>query len=204
MEISIRYAAVLFCAFAVAIVGICPDLDSFEGSTNGENGVQSFGGDSPLTIPAAAFSTKGNDAESHTFVWWAGILKGTASPGGCVQAPVYVPRWATISEMWVSYIDNDAAQNMTVMLSRVSNWRPSDTGPMAIVVTGGASPDVLSDGDTTIDNDLVMFPDYSYYVTTCLPSEDTKLLSVRIWYLETAIFADRFERGDTSGWSGVQ
>lgn len=93
METTQRSAAIFVFAFALVAAGVGPALASSDGLAEGGNGAKNFGGDSPLTIPAAAFSTKGNDAESHTFVWWAGYLKGTASPGGCVQAPVYVPRW---------------------------------------------------------------------------------------------------------------
>lgn len=203
MKTTKRSTAILSYVFAMAMVGVCSILGASEGMPDGERAAKNFGGSSPLTIPAAAFTTKGNDAESHTFIWWAGYLRGTASLGGCVQAPVYVPRWATIYQMWVSYMDNDAAQNMTVMLKRVSNWDPSDTGIMASMTSSGSSASILSGADVTIDDALVMLPDYSYYVTTCLRSENTRLISVRIWYLETVIFADGFERGDSSGWLEV-
>ncbi len=193
----------VFCLLALATAGLCSNAAASEGVPVEGDDAKNFGGSSPLTIPAAAFTTKGNNAQSHNFVWWGGFVKGTALSGGCIQAPVYLPRWARIYQVWASFIDADGSANASVWLTRSSNLTPGDADDMATISTSGSSSSVQSLSDSTIFEPIVMLPDYAYHVSTCLASENLKLFSVRIWYHEDVVFTDRFERGDTSGWSAV-
>ena len=193
----------VICCLVLAAVCVCPQAGALEGVTIEGGHAKNFGGSSPLVIPAAAFSTKGNNAESHNFIWFAGFVKGTALAGGCIQAPVYLPRWAQVYEMWVSMIDDDGSYDASVILTRRSNTTLGDVDDMALASTSGSATAVRTFSDITVNEPLVMLPDYSYYVTTCLASENLKLYSVRLYYTEETIFIDAFERGDTSGWSAV-
>ena len=58
---------------------------------------------------------------------------------------------------------------------------------------------VISDG--TIDFPVVEHPGYSYYLTTCLGSQDIRLYSVRLY--TDVILIDGFETGNTAGWSST-
>ncbi len=203
MKYSMCSIVIVVCVLVLGMVGICPTTSASEGVPFEGDQAKNFGGSSPLVIPAAAFSTKGNNAESHNFVWFAGFVKGTALSGGCIQAPVYLPRWARVSEMWTSFIDADGSNDAIVTLTRRSNSTLGDVDDMASASTSGSATTVRTFHDITISDPLVMLPDYSYYVTTCLASENLKLYSVRLYFTEETIFVDGFERGDTSGWSVV-
>ena len=196
----------IFTVLGALVLGamvICPIVNASEGAPGDEYLAKSFGGSSPLVIPAAAFSSKGNNAESHNFVWWAGFVKGTALAGGCIQAPVYLPRWARVTSMWASFVDADGSNDATVTLTRRANTSLGDVDGMGSLSTSGTEPVVRSFSDSSISEPLVKLPDYSYFVSTCLASENLKLYSVRLYYTEETIFIDAFETGDTSGWSVV-
>ena len=191
------------CLLAIVTVGLCSDVVASDTPVvEGDLG-KNFGGSSPLTIPAAAFATKGNNAESNNFIWWAGYIRGTAISGGCIQAPVYLPPYARIYQVWASVIDNDAANNMSVWLTRSSNLTEGEATDMSTLSTSGSSTSIQSLSDFSITEPIIVHPDYSYFVSTCMASADLKLYSVRIWYYEDVLFVDRFERGDTSAWSLV-
>lgn len=185
--------------FAVASNGEPSDDRSIEANTKG------FPATSPLVIPAAAFTTKGNDPSSHNMVWWEGYLSGTALSGGCVQAPAYLPDNTEITSFYISYIDEDGAQNFYAWLTRTTNTTVASLVDLATMVTSGSDPSVRTLVDNSINEPIVSLPEYSYYVSTCLPSASTKLISARI-YFETAdgIFDDGFENGSTSAWLTVQ
>lgn len=189
------------CLVALVTVGLCSIGAASEGVIIEGDQAKNFGGSTPLTIPAAAFATKGNNAESNNFVWWAGFIKGTAITGGCIQAPVYLPPFARVYQVWASVLDNDGSNNASIWLSRSSNLTTNDATDMATISTSGSSATIQSLSDSTINEPIVILPDNSYFVTTCLASENIKLYSVRIWYHEDVVFVDGFERGDTSAWS---
>lgn len=204
MKRSTTHSFVTVACFVVLVtVGLCSNGAATDDViVEGDQG-KNFGGSTPLTIPAAAFATKGNNAESNNFVWWAGFIKGTAISGGCIQAPVYLPPFARVYQVWVSILDNDGSNNASVWLTRSSNLTADLSMDMATISTSGSSPDIQSLSDQTINEPIVIYPQYSYFVSTCLASENLKLYSVRIWYYEDVVFLNGFERGDTSAWSGV-
>ena len=191
------------CLVVLVTAGLSSNGAASEGVVVEGDQAKNFGGTTPLTIPAAAFATKGNNAESNNFVWWAGFIKGTAISGGCIQAPVYLPPFARIYQVWASIIDNDGSYNASIWLTRSSNLTPGDSTDMSTISTSGSLASIQSLSDSSIDEPIVILPDYSYFVSTCLASENLKLYSVRIWYYEDVVFVDGFERGDTSAWSGV-
>jgi hypothetical protein len=163
---------------------------------------RSFGSGSPEVIPAAAFSTNGNDADSHVFNAFFGSVSGTGSGGGCVQAPAYLPHGATVTSVWASVVDNDASHDIHITLHRRANRDLYDVADMAALQSSGQSTSLTTPSDSTISSPEVRHPDYSYYITTCLPTAQTSLYSVRIYYQE-ALFMDGFESGESWAWSEV-
>jgi hypothetical protein len=136
-------------------------------------------GTSPLVIPAAAFSSDGFDPDSMFFSFWEGYLRG-GNINTCVKAPVYLPKGAKMIDMWTSVYDNDAAASMWVRLYRVDNFT-GVVDEMAYVGTSGAADYIQTPWDW-IDYALVTYPQYSYYVGSCMESSDNRLYSVRIYY----------------------
>lgn len=138
---------------------------------------------SPLVIPAAGFTDDGFDPDSVFFSFGSGNFRGNAQAYGCVGAPAYLPAGVTVTDMFVSVYDNDPARNMTVALRRVDNF--SGVGSvMASAVTSSAFAGIQTISDATIDFPLVRYPDYSYYVTTCLGSADIQIYSIRLYYTQ--------------------
>jgi len=147
-------------------------------------GIALASGDSAvLVIPAAAFSSDGFDANSFFFTFAGGYMYGTDVHHGCVKAPVYLPKMARVYEVWASVYDNDSTYDFVIDLRRLDNFTGATTS-MANLTTSGVSTYVQTPYDLTIINPLVLYPDYSYYVTTCLQSTNMRLYSVRIWYTE--------------------
>ncbi len=137
---------------------------------------------SPLVIPAAAFGTDGYAPKSTYFLFSGGYLRGEAPGSGCVKAPAYLPNYAKVTVVWASVVDNDSASDLYIDLWRVSNIDGNPASIMATLKSTGASTGVQVPGDYTINTPDVRYPDYSYYVTTCLYSTTFRLYSVRIYF----------------------
>ncbi len=136
---------------------------------------------SPLVIPATAFAPDGANPDSYFFSFGAGYIVGNSQNYGCLMAPAYLPHGVTVTDMFSTVFDDDATFNMAVTLRRVDNF----TGTTAILATASTAGEfngiqVLS--DFTIENPLVQYPEYSYYVTTCTLSSTHRLYSVRIYF----------------------
>jgi len=142
---------------------------------------QSFPHSNPLVIPAAAFSDDGDDPSSHFFGFIGGYMQGTSAEYGCVKAPAYLPQGAKITDVWASVIDNDTTYDITLSLMRVNNYTGL-TDIVASLNSSGASASIVTPYDYTITNPWVGDYNYSYYVVTCLKSQNTKLYSVRIYF----------------------
>lgn len=134
---------------------------------------------SPLVIPAAAFSSDG-DAEGTYYFWFSGGYVSGTGTYGCIKAPAYLPNGATVTEVYASVYDNDGTDNLWIDLMRV-NRLDGVTDTMASPATSGSSTDIQQISDTSIVEPLIDYPNYAYYVTTCLPS-DMRLYSVRIYF----------------------
>jgi hypothetical protein len=203
MQKKRRIMVILLLVSAASALTLTPEVAAADGPSVEGEATKAFPASNPLVIPAAAFSTKGNDAQSHYMVWYEGYVAGTSRPGGCIQAPVYLPRFARVYQFWISYVDEDGSNDFSAWFSRTSNFEKGEMDEMGTVTTTGSNANVRSVGDTSIEHPIVVLPDHSYFVSTCLPSENTKLISARIWYAEDVLFADGFERGSGANWSEV-
>ncbi len=152
-------------------------------SLQNERTPAAFGGVSPLVIPAAAFASDGFQPDSLFFPFGGGYFQGDSANYGCVVAPAYLPQGATVTDMFASVYDNDPARGISVALRRLDNFNGS-TNTLATASTTGAGTfaGVQVVNDASIDNPLVVQPDYTYYVTTCLGSSSIRLYSVRFYY----------------------
>lgn len=142
---------------------------------------QNFGGRSPLVIPAAAFRSDGIHPNGVGFYFSTGYQTGNGTAGACIMAPAYLPNYAIMYQMFASVYDNDGANDLEIVLRRVNNY----TGAVDILAhagTAGASTAIQTPYAATIQHPVVTYPDYSYYVTACLPTSLLRLYSVRIYY----------------------
>lgn len=163
-----------------------------------------IGGDSPMVIPAAAFATNGNYEGTYFFHPFEGNMRGKSATDGCVQAPVYLPEGATIYQIYASILDEDAGEDVYVSLVRSDNYTYHDADTLGTSHTNGSSATIQTIFDASISHPLVKYPRYHYWVQLCLPSADTKLYSVRVYFTDDGhCFSDAFESGGTSAWSGV-
>jgi hypothetical protein len=136
---------------------------------------------SPLVIPAAAFTDDGSQPESMFFPFSGGYFVGDADAYGCMVAPAYLPDGALLTDMFATVYDDDATYNITINLRRVDNFS-AGTDTMAAAITSGNAASVATIADTTIDFPTVVYPDYSYYVTTCVQSGSIRIYSVRLYF----------------------
>jgi len=136
---------------------------------------------SPLVIPAAAFGADGGNPDSFFFPFGGGYMQGDSQEYGCLMAPAYLPDGVTVTEMWVTTYDNDPAFDLLVDLRRVDNF-VGGTIAMAGANTLGELDEVQVIADFSINQPLVVYPDYSYYVTTCVLSGSLRIYSVRLYY----------------------
>lgn len=145
--------------------------------------VQTFGGGSPLVVPAAAFVPDGFIPDSHFFPFGGGYFQGTSDNDGCMVAPVYLPDQAEIIEMYASLYDNDSDRGVNVTLRRVDNFS-GGTNSMGSATTSVANAfdGIQVINDITINVPIVTYPDYSYYLATCVGSANLRLYSVRLYY----------------------
>jgi hypothetical protein len=148
-------------------------------ASGGASSMVAAGYTSPLVIPAADFRSDGLAPGGYTFIFVTGYMVG--STGNCVMAPAYLPNGATVYQFWASAYDNDPANDLGVELHRVNNYNGAQN-VMASVTTTGQSGAIQSLSDYVITNPLVVYPDYSYYVTACLNTSNLRIYSARVWY----------------------
>ncbi len=137
---------------------------------------------SPLTISAAEFRTDGGAPDGYYFQFAGGYLRGKDGVFACMQAPVYLPNGAHVTELWMSAVDNYNGYDLYVDLNRVSNATGGPSERMAGVNTSGYSTAVQNPGDTTISFPDVNYPYYSYFLSMCFEYQAIKLYSVRIYF----------------------
>jgi hypothetical protein len=166
-----------------------------------QEATKGFGGSSPLVVPAAAFATNGNYDGTYFFHPFEGHMRGTAATDGCVQAPVYLPRGAEVFQIYASILDEDAGADVYLSLMRSDNFAYHDADTMAAAHSNGSSSVIQSIFDETVQYAGIEHPRYHYWVALCLPSADTKLYSVRVYFNDTEIFSDSLESGDTGAWA---
>jgi hypothetical protein len=145
-------------------------------------GIRSFSGGGAIVIPAAAFVSDGTSPDSRFFPFGGGYFQGDASNYGCMEAPIYLPDGSVIEQVFASVYDYDAGRGIYVDVRRVDNFNGStDILASMGTSTAGAFDGIEVISDVTIDNPIVVYPDYSYYVTTCLGSGSIRLYSVRVY-----------------------
>lgn len=140
-------------------------------------------GPAPLVIPAAAFVPDGMNFNpgSYLFTFSGGWVQGGAERYGCLLASASLPDGVTLSELHATLYDNDPTTDVTVTLRRVDNFSGTATA-MASVGTTGDFSGIQVPSTSAITEPVVVYPDYSYYVTTCLYSAAIRLYSVRLYY----------------------
>ena len=196
---------VLARPFAVALVlgglffALAWSADAADDTTADEK--RAFGESGNEMIPAAAFSVSGFDPDGHQFWAAEGCYRGTSTTSGCIKAPVYLPRYAKVTQVQATVYDNDGIEDVLIHLNRVD--RTSGTVlTMAEVETSIDGTSLQYPLDDSIEEPVIQYPDYSYYVGTCLNSASLRLYGVNISY-EAALFRDGFESSGTDGWSLV-
>lgn len=133
-----------------------------------------------LVIPSAEFRHDGNYPDEGFFSFHGGYWSGDPmSP--CFMAPVYLPRIGTIYQVWATVYDNDADFDIWLNLYRVDNYSGAVIS-MAELISSGASTSLSSINDYTISQGTINYPQYSYYLGTCLASSLLRLYNVRVWY----------------------
>ena len=143
---------------------------------------------SPLVIPAADFTSDGsNQPGDFFFSFPGGYLLGTDTvTTTCLQAPAYLPQGATVTGLFVSVLDNTDTGNIFLNLYRVDNFNAAaNVVRMAEVVTSdvGSNPAIVTINDQTIVSPGVLYPNFSYYLGTCLDA-NVRLYAARIYYTE--------------------
>jgi hypothetical protein len=142
---------------------------------------------SPLTIPAADFTSDGIFPDQIRFVVLednrGGYFRGLNSPDACLMAPAYLPDGAAITNLTATVVDSDSINRIIVSLYRSSRTTGSVNTLATVSTSTGSSSQALQDISTTsISNGVVDNTNYTYYVTTCLPAATIHLYSVRIFY----------------------
>lgn len=166
----------------VAVEGGSYDPESSLEATAREKVLQTESASSPLVIPAAAFTADGSNPDSMFFPFGGGYFSGDSENYGCMVAPAYLPQGAEITDMYVSVYDDDSAFDISVNLRKVDNFNGGAAVSMASASTSGQFAGIQTISDYTIVEPVVLYPDYSYYVTTCVLSGSIRLYSVRLYY----------------------
>ena len=151
--------------------------------------VTAQGYSSPLLIPAADFTSHGENVEDYFFSsqvsGFFGYIRQDGTGSVCLQAPAYLPAGATVTSVYGYLYDNHSSGDASVNLYRVRNLTGAEDTMASVSTTGFAnSTSIRYLGDITVDEPAVSDL-YSYYVFTCFPSDggiDLRLYAVRIFY----------------------
>jgi len=135
---------------------------------------------SPYVIEGADLRHDGGGLPDYFFDFGGGYMRGLGSE--CFMAPAYLPDGATITWFYASVYDNSAS-NIDVELRRV-NRVDGSTNILAEVSTTGTSTNIQNLYDGSISYATVSYPNYAYYITTCLFDSSSRLYSMRIYYTE--------------------
>jgi len=136
---------------------------------------------SPLVIPAAAFSSTGDEPDSFRFSTSAGYINGTSAHSGYVKAPVYIPNGANVTSVDATVYDNESSYNAFFYLKRTNNASGS-TSTLAYASTSGTSSAIQIISDSSINYPVVEYPEYSYWIYSRVADTGIRLYSVQIHY----------------------
>jgi hypothetical protein len=138
------------------------------------------GYESPYVIEGADLRHDGGGTPDYFFDFSGGYMRGYGSE--CFMAPAYLPDGATVTWFYASLYDNSAS-NIDVELRRVDRLTGS-TNILADLSTSGTSTAIQNLYTGTISYATVDYPNYAYYITTCLFDSSSRLYSIRIYYTE--------------------
>ncbi len=110
---------------------------------------------------------------------WLGAL-GAVFDDCPLIAPVGLPNGAQVTRVEMTAMDNNGSKNIGLALGRQSK-DTGDIDQVAILESNGMSTDLRQFSTTTITNETVSYPIYSYFFIISL-SPDHAVISVRIWY----------------------
>lgn len=158
----------------VAFAGPEVDLDAYVRATLSPESYTT-----PLIVPAADFNRDSNGSD-YFFLFSGGFFGSGFNSGGCFMAPVYLPHGVTINNFFMFLYDNSTTNDISVFLRRKHNQNTSISELMAGVSTSGASTNVQTLGDITVDSPVVD-PNYSYFITTCMQSGNNDLRIYGSW-----------------------
>lgn len=135
-------------------------------------------------IPAAAFSSDGFSPTEYFTSFYGGYITGVGdgSPSGCVKAPVYLRDGTMLSHLYSSLVDNDADDILGLTFYKVNNYSGVTTVLASVSTSGYATSDAIITPYADITDQVVDYPNYSYYVTSCIQSSAMRIYSIRIYY----------------------
>jgi hypothetical protein len=156
---------------------------------------------SPLVIPAADFSSDGYLPGSALFSLKGGYMAGVGTSivpgGGCIKAPVYLPRGASITN-FAAYVydrevyDRETKNDLVISLRRIRTM--TGLGELLGQVRDlGGSSDIHALFNSSIHPDQVDDL-HAYYVTTCLWTQKMRLYGVLIYFFAHHIYLPIVQR----------
>jgi hypothetical protein len=139
---------------------------------------------SPLIIPAADFSSDGYLPGDTLFSFAGGYIAGVETSKvqgkGCIKAPVYLPRGATITSFAAYVEDRDITNDLVISLRRTRTMTGLYEALGQVRDLGGSS-DIHALVNSSIHPNQVDDL-HAYYVTTCLWTQKMQLYGVRIYF----------------------
>ena len=127
-----------------------------------------FSGNSPLVVPAAAFTDDGNGAfGDYFFSFPNGFLE--AGDINCQMAPLRLPAGVSVRRLGATFYDNAINGDASLTLWRVDTVSsvPTTLGTVATSIAG-ADPQIQYLVDDTVDNAQINNARYSYYAALCM------------------------------------
>jgi len=156
------------------------------------------GGNSPLVIPAAAFTTDGDNPSAY---WTSGpYLRGGV--GVRVRATVNLPHLSRITGVSLVARDESTSRDVHVQLKRTPVGVMSETTTITDLQTSGSDWRLVYPTASHVDTDVDTACN-SYWLEAVLDSTLLRLYSVHIHYTNNLVFGDCFESADTSRWDST-
>jgi hypothetical protein len=156
---------------------------------------------SPLIIPAADFSSDGYLPGSALFSFAGGYTAGMGTSkvqgGGCIKAPVYLPRGASINS-FAAYVynrevyDPETKNDLVISLHRIRTITGLHEVLGQVRDLGGSS-DIHALINSSIHPNQVDDL-HAYYVTTCLWTNKMRLYGVRIYFFAHHVYLPIVQR----------
>jgi len=78
-------------------------------------------------------------------------------------------------------VDNEASYTTYVDFRRVDNYTGAST-TLANVTTTADSSAIVNIGTYSFTDPVIQYPDFSYYITSCVANPQNRILSVRFWF----------------------